>query len=433
MKMILVAGARPNFMKIAPLVHALSAWRMAHSTKSSQRLSWKIVHTGQHYDYEMSKTFFDEIEIPEPDYFLNAGSGTHAGQTAKVMIEFEEVCLNEKPDVVVVVGDVNSTLACSVTAKKLNIKVAHVEAGLRSGDMTMPEEINRIVTDSISDYLFVTEKSGMENLRNEGKHKKQIHFVGNVMIDTLFFSLRKLKKLQEQAKVKAESPSTRTSCEPQSYSSGLINQKSMGYQLSADYAVVTLHRPSNVDDAAKLNDILSALKEISKDMPVYFPMHPRTKKSIKQFSLFHVLNSSNITIMKPLPYLQFLNLWRDASLVLTDSGGIQEETTALGIPCFTIRENTERPITISEGSNILVGTTGKGILKAYKIFKKDERLRSLKDDEKLGVRCKGKSFSTGTSSEPQSYSSGLKRKRPKLWDGKTAGRILDILIKESDT
>jgi UDP-N-acetylglucosamine 2-epimerase (non-hydrolysing) len=415
MNISIVAGARPNFVKIAPLVWAIHNKNKAENV---QKINCTIVHTGQHYDYEMSKAFYDDLEIPEPDYFLNAGSGTHAVQTAKVMIEFEKICLKEKPEVVVVVGDVNSTLACAVTAKKLNIKVAHVEAGLRSGDMTMPEEINRIVTDSISDYLFVTEKSGRDNLLNEGKHKKQIHFVGNIMIDTLFFSLKKLKK-QAQTKVEGKgiSPST---------SSGLIAK-------SQSYAVVTLHRPSNVDDKAKMKDILNALKEISKDMPCYFPMHPRTNKTIKQFSLSHVLNSSNITIMKPLPYLEFLNLWRNASLVLTDSGGIQEETTALGIPCFTIRENTERPITIFEGSNTLVGTTGKGILKAYKIFKKDERLRSLKDDEELAVRCKGKSPSTGTSSKPQSYSSGLKRKRPKLWDGKTAERILNILIKKTGT
>ncbi len=398
MNISIVAGARPNFVKIAPLVWAI---HNKNKAENARKINCTIVHTGQHYDYEMSKTFFDDLEIPEPDYFLNAGSGTHAAQTAKVMIEFEEVCFKEKPEVVIVVGDVNSTLACSVTAKKLIIKVAHVEAGLRSGDMTMPEEINRIATDSISDYLFVTEKSGIDNLLNEGKHKKQIHFVGNIMIDTLFFSLRKLKKQQVQEKVKAGGPST---------SSVLRNRK------SADYAVVTLHRPSNVDDKAKMKDILSALKEISKDMPLYFPMHPRTKKTIKQFSLSHVLNSSNITIMKPLPYLEFLNLWRDASLVLTDSGGIQEETTALGIPCFTIRENTERPITIVEGSNTLVGTTGNGILKAYRQLMKDKSLQENRMKRRTEIKKKRK-----------------KRKVPKLWDGKTAERILNILIKKTGT
>jgi UDP-N-acetylglucosamine 2-epimerase (non-hydrolysing) len=361
------------------------------------------------------------------------------------MIEFEKVCLKEKPDVVVVVGDVNSTLACSITAKKLNTKVAHVEAGLRSGDMTMPEEINRIVTDSVSDYLFVTEKSGIANLIKEGKTKNQIHFVGNVMIDTLFFSLVKLKKQQVQAQAKVKSPSTGTSSEPQPYSSGLRKQKSMSCELSAksqSYAVVTLHRPSNVDDKEKLKGILSALKEISKDMVIYFPMHPRTKKNIKQFSLSHVLKSSNIKIMKPLSYLQFLKLWKDACLVLTDSGGIQEETTALGIPCFTIRENTERPITIHEGTNTLVGSTGKGILKAYRKFKKDQRLKGQEVKRSKGGEGKSPSTSSGLKKDPSTGTSSegkrikvqkekrLKGKRPKLWDGKTAERIINILLKK---
>jgi UDP-N-acetylglucosamine 2-epimerase (non-hydrolysing) len=394
----------------------------------------------------MSKTFFDDLEIPEPDYFLNSGSGAHAEQTSKVMIEFEKVCLKEKPDVVVVVGDVNSTLACSITAKKLNTKVAHVEAGLRSGDMTMPEEINRIVTDSVSDYLFVTEKSGIANLIKEGKTKNQIHFVGNVMIDTLFFSLVKLKKQQVQAQAKVKSPSTGTSSEPQPYSSGLRKQKSMSCELSAksqSYAVVTLHRPSNVDDKEKLKGILSALKEISKDMVIYFPMHPRTKKNIKQFSLSHVLKSSNIKIMKPLSYLQFLKLWKDACLVLTDSGGIQEETTALGIPCFTIRENTERPITIHEGTNTLVGSTGKGILKAYRKFKKDQRLKGQEVKRSKGGEGKSPSTSSGLKKDPSTRTSsegknllrtsGLKGKRPKLWDGKTAERIINILLEKKVT
>jgi UDP-N-acetylglucosamine 2-epimerase (non-hydrolysing) len=376
MKILLVAGARPNFMKIAPLVHELNAkskgtiWSKMLRTKSKE-LSYKIVHTGQHYDYEMSKVFFDELDIPEPDYFLGAGSGTHAEQTGKIMEVFEKICFKERPDVVVVVGDVNSTLACSVTAKKLNIKVAHVESGLRSFDMTMPEEINRIVTDSISDYLFVSEKSGIENLKREGKNKKQVFFVGNVMIDTLFYGLQKLeiKKLRKsEVRKNTEKP----------------------------YAVVTLHRPSNVDDRDKLKDILFALKEISKDMNIYFPIHPRTEKNINDFNLNYLLEDSNIKVTPPLSYLEFLALWKDAVLVLTDSGGIQEETTVLGIPCFTIRENTERPITIKKGTNILVGTTGKRILKAYKKFKK-------------GKRKKGKV--------------------PKFWDGKTAERIVKILLR----
>ncbi|NWF75471.1 MAG: UDP-N-acetylglucosamine 2-epimerase (non-hydrolyzing) [Nitrospirae bacterium] len=363
MKLFLVAGARPNFIKIAPLVHQLKC--VQNSKLVSQKVLWKIIHTGQHYDYEMSKVFFDELDIPKPDYFLNAGSGSHAKQIAKIMLEFEKVCLKEKPDIVVVVGDVNSTLACSITAKKLNIKVAHVEAGLRSFDMTMPEEINRMVTDSISDYLFVSEESGITNLKKEGKVQSKVFFVGNVMIDTLFYGLKKLKRKQ-------------------TFKSERLN-----------YAVVTLHRPSNVDEKEKLKDILLALREIAKDMDVYFPMHPRTKKNIEKFKLQPLLQGRGINIGPPMSYLEFLNLWKDASLVLTDSGGIQEETTVLGIPCFTIRENTERPITVQEGTNILVGTTGKGILRAYKRFKKG--------------RIK-------------------KRKIPKFWDGKSAKRIITKLL-----
>lgn len=355
MKIILVAGARPNFVKVAPLVHRLR--------NDSKGMKWKIVHTGQHYDYEMSKVFFNELDLPEPGYFLGAGSGSHAEQTAKVMVGFEKVCIKEKPDVVVVVGDVNSTLACSITAKKLNIKVAHVEAGLRSGDMTMPEEINRIVTDSISDYLFVTEKSGVENLRKEGKDERQIFFVGNIMIDTLHYCLKKL-----------------------------INQKNK--KPSAPYAVVTLHRPSNVDNKKILKNILLALKEMSKDMQIFFPVHPRTKRNIRKFGLNYLLERGNIKVSPPMSYLRFLSLWKDAVLVLTDSGGLQEETTAIGIPCFTIRDNTERPITIEEGTNILVEPTRKKILETYIGFKK-------------GYRKKGKV--------------------PELWDGKTAGRIVDVL------
>jgi UDP-N-acetylglucosamine 2-epimerase (non-hydrolysing) len=363
MKIFILAGARPNFVKVAPLVHELRAKDRGQRTKS-QAPRWKLIHTGQHYDYEMSKVFFNDLDIPKPDYFLDVGSGTHAEQTAKAMVEFEKICLGERPDVVVVVGDVNSTPACSVTAKKLHIKVAHVEAGLRSCDMAMPEEINRIVTDAISDYLFVTEKSGIENLQREGRRKEQIFFVGNIMIDTLFYGLKKLDSVQ-------------ACCSPNS-----------------QYAVVTLHRPSNVDDKDTLKDILIALREIAGDMDIYFPLHPRTEKNIHTFKLRKLLSGTNMKLLPPLSYLKFLSLWKDASLVLTDSGGIQEETTVLGIPCFTIRNNTERPITIEQGTNILVSTTRKGILGAYERFK-------------LGFRKKG----------------GV----PELWDGKTARRIIEIL------
>ena len=356
MKILLVAGARPNFVKVAPLVYRLRS--------DSKGIKWQIVHTGQHYDYEMSKVFFRELDIPEPDYFLGVGSGSHAEQTAKVMIEFEKVCIKKKPDVVVVVGDVNSTLACSVTAKKLNIKVAHVEAGLRSVDMSMPEEIIRIVTDSISDYLFVTEKSGVENLRKEGKDKQQIFFVGNIMIDTLYHSLKKLKSLNFQ------------------------NVK------KSDYAVITLHRPSNVDNKKTLKGILMAFNNISKDMEIYFPIHPRTENNLNNFDLSYLIKDSNIKVMPPMSYLEFLALWKDASLVFTDSGGLQEETTTLGVPCFTIRDNTERPITIEEGTNILVGTAKERIMEAYKKFKAGDRKNG---------------------------------RVPDLWDGKAAERIVEIL------
>jgi len=373
MKIIVVAGARPNFMKIAPIVRG---FKMHGTGLKGDELIWRLVHTGQHYDYEMSQTFFEELEIPQPDYFLNAGSGSHAEQTAKVMIEFEKVCNAEKPDVIVVVGDVNSTLACSITAKKLNIKVSHVEAGLRSGDMTMPEEINRIVTDSISDYLFVTEKSGLENLEREGR-SSNVFFVGNVMIDTLFFQLEKLRKQVKKGENKAEV------------------QVERGDKKSK-YAVVTLHRPSNVDDKDTLRGIMEALIRISEDMPVMFPAHPRTKKNIESFGLMNNINSSGIEMLPSLPYMAFLQLWKDASLVLTDSGGLQEETTALGVPCFTIRENTERPVTIDEGTNVLVGTTKQGILSEYTAFR------------------------NGTSK---------KGRVPELWDGKAAERIVDLLIR----
>ncbi|MFC1488323.1 non-hydrolyzing UDP-N-acetylglucosamine 2-epimerase [Thermodesulfobacteriota bacterium] len=363
MKIFLAAGARPNFMKVAPLVHQFK--------KRNGDVIWKLVHTGQHYDYEMSKAFFDDLEMPEPDFHLSAGSGSHAEQTARIMVGFEKVCLQEKPHLVVVVGDVNSTLACSITAKKLGIKVGHVEAGLRSRDMTMPEEINRMVTDSIADYLFVTEKSGLDNLRREGKNEEDIFWVGNVMIDTLYYQLNKLK-----------------------VDTGKDNPKSIVSKRDI-FAVVTLHRPSNVDKQSTLVGIIEAIARISEDMPVYFPVHPRTHKQIEEFGLQELIDASNIELHSPMPYRDFLKLWKDASLVLTDSGGLQEETTALGIPCFTIRENTERPVTIAEGTNILVGTTRAGILSAYENFKNN------------GPK---------------------KGKVPQYWDGKAAERIVDVLL-----
>lgn len=350
MKILLVVGARPNFVKIAPLIREL---------KKQNNIIWKLIHTGQHYDYQMSQSFFDELEIPQPHYHLQVGSGSHAQQTAKIILEFEKVCLIEKPKLVVVVGDVNSTLACTITAKKLHIQIAHIEAGLRSGDLAMPEEINRIATDSISDYFFVTEKSAIDNLQREGKSDAQIYFVGNIMIDNLYFGLQKIEKKR----------------------------------LRKSHVVATLHRPSNVDDKQKLIQILEAFRVISQDRKVYFPIHPRTQNKINEFSLNYLLDNPQIIVSQPLSYLEFLDLWSTASLVITDSGGLQEETTALQIPCFTVRENTERPITIEQGTNILVGCTTKKILEHYK---------------KLGKK------STST---------------PELWDGKTAQRIVAIIQK----
>ena len=383
MNLLLVAGARPNFMKVAPIVRALAATRSSRPLEgggpgrggSISGLSWKLVHTGQHYDHGMSAVFFRELEIPEPDFHLECGSGSHAEQTARVMVAFEKVCLAERPDAVIVVGDVNSTLACAITAKKLGIRVAHVEAGLRSGDMTMPEEINRIVTDSISDWLFVTEKSGIANLRREGHRDEKIHFVGNVMIDTLLHQVAKLGRAPATTATTAPLPAP-------------------AWDPRRPYAVVTLHRPSNVDDASTLRGILEALAVIAADLPVVFPVHPRTRRRIGEFGLAGIVAGAAITLLDPLPYQAFLALWKDAALVLTDSGGLQEETTALGTPCFTLRENTERPITVEAGTNVLVGTTKEKILAAYGAFKAGRTPRG---------------------------------RVPELWDGRAAERIVEVL------
>ena len=361
MKILLIAGARPNFMKIAPIYR--------EATKHNQA-QCRIVHTGQHYDYEMSEAFFRDLGLPKPDFFLNAGSGSHAVQTAKIMVAFEELCRNERPDLIIVVGDVNSTLACSIVAKKLRIEVAHVEAGLRSFDLSMPEEINRMVTDSISDYFFVTEESGEANLIQEGKSKDSIHFVGNVMIDNLFYQLGKLN----------------------GDISGQFKTSKIKEKLG-DYAFLTLHRPSNVDTKPEFREITEALNLIAKEMPILFPVHPRTKKMMDEFNL---RLSNNIFLFSPLSFQESLFIWKDAKVVLTDSGGLQEETTALGIPCVTIRENTERPITIKMGTNILAGTKRESILKAF-----DNALSKPRNPFRV----------------------------PPKWDGKAAERIWKILLK----
>jgi UDP-N-acetylglucosamine 2-epimerase (non-hydrolysing) len=334
MKFVLVAGARPNFMKIAPI---MAAFASRHASRNG--FTCTLVHTGQHYGRNMSDDFFGELGIPQPEINLAVGSGSHAEQTARIMIAFERVCLDLKPDWVVVVGDVNSTLACSITAKKLGIKVAHVEAGLRSRDMSMPEEINRLCTDAISDLMFTTEQGANDNLLREGIPSARIEFVGNTMIDTL---LRHIVR-------------ARGTPLPE----GLEER---------EYAVVTLHRPSNVDSPDALGPLFRTLQQISRSIPVVFPVHPRTRRNLESFGLLASL-PDGIRLIDPLTYLPFIGLVARSRMVLTDSGGIQEETTVLGIPCITIRENTERPVTCSIGTNILVGTDTARILQAaYRVL-----------------------------------------------------------------
>ncbi len=364
MLVYLVAGARPNFMKIAPIVRAMQAQDI---------LSFKIIHTGQHYDRDMNEVFFEELGIPQPDIFMGAGGGSHAQQTAKIMIGFEELCTAERPAAVLVVGDVNSTLACSIVAKKLNIPVAHVEAGLRSGDMTMPEEINRLVTDSISDWFFVTEPAALAHLKREGKADDAVHYVGHVMVDNVLFQAERL-----------------TGTDTAGFETAAFKTAQSG----GKYGVVTLHRPSNVDDAANFASIAGALKELSSELPLIFPVHPRTRANLAKFNIDL---GPNITLAGPQAYMAFLHLWKDAAVVLTDSGGLQEETTALGVPCVTIRENTERPVTVDEGSNVLAGTDPIAI--------KAETRKILRGEGKQG-------------------------RRPHLWDGKAAERIVAILARE---
>jgi len=321
MKVLNIVGARPNFMKIAPIVEEM---------RKHPDLQGVLVHTGQHYDEGMSDVFFRELGIPVPDVHLGVGSGSHAAQTARIMVEFEKVCLEQKPGMVLVVGDVNSTMACSIVAAKLLIPVAHVEAGLRSFDRTMPEEINRLVTDALASHLFTTSRDADENLQREGADPGKIFFVGNVMIDTL------MKHRAKAAALPVDKPK--------------------------QYALVTLHRPSNVDDPNVLRGILEALEEISKTIPVLFPIHPRTAKRIDDFGI----SMNGIRTMPPQGYLEFLNLQSTATVVLTDSGGAQEETTILGVPCLTLRHNTERPITITNGTNIMVGPDKTRILDAFR-------------------------------------------------------------------
>ncbi len=359
LKIIHIVGARPNFVKIASIIRAC---------KEQPSIESILVHTGQHYSENMSKTFFESLEIPFPDVNLEVGSGTHARQTAEIMKRFEPIVLENKPDAVLVVGDVNSTIACALVAVKLGVKVVHVEAGLRSFDRTMPEEINRVLTDAISDILFVTESSGIENLKHEGIDDSKVHFVGNVMIDTL-------ERNRDKAAV-----------------SGILSDLNLKPK---DYGVVTLHRPGNVDQHEAFARIIDGLVEIQKDTKVVFPIHPRTVENLKSNGLMKKIEQlPNIVMVEPLGYIDFLKLMSESKLVVTDSGGIQEETTILGIPCLTVRENTERPVTITEGTNILVGTSTDGIIKGYR-------------------EVMQKVFS---------------HTRPKLWDGKASERIVGILL-----
>lgn len=359
-KMICVCGARPNFMKIAPLMKVF---------RKRNNFETLLVHTGQHYDEKMSKLFFEELEISKPDINLEVGSGSHAVQTAEIMKRFEPVVQNFKPDYVLVVGDVNSTIACGLVAVKFGVKLIHVEAGLRSFDRSMPEEINRVLTDAISDLLFVTEQAGVDNLRKEGVSSDKIYLVGNVMIDTL---------LSNKAKAEASDVLERMSLQRKRY------------------AVITLHRPSNVDDIVGLEKIISAFEVIERDIKLVFPIHPRTRKNMEGTRLQERTElMKNLILLEPVGYLDFLKLMSNAALVMTDSGGIQEETTILQVPCMTLRENTERPVTITEGTNRLVHIDSRDILRNY--------------------------------NEIKSNNFEAKGKIPKYWDGKAAERIVTLI------
>ena len=375
MHILHVVGARPNFMKAAPVMRALAACSGASQASLRQiALCQALIHTGQHYDSVMSEVFFRELEMPEPDCNLEVGSGSHAQQTAAVMLAFEPVLLQRKPDLVLVYGDVNSTVAAALVCAKLGVRVGHVESGLRSRDRSMPEEINRLLTDQLSDLLFTPSADADENLRREGIDPAKIHLVGNVMIDTL---VRLLPRAKEKVPVSASKP----------------------------YVLVTLHRPSNVDDLSWLRELLVTLAELSKQIDVVFPVHPRTRQRLDGLGTFPGASelgaSERLRLLEPLPYLEFLALQRRAALVITDSGGIQEETTFLGVPCLTVRENTERPITLTLGTNQLVGKDVRRLrTAAAEIIEKTARPRA-----------------------------GTRDPRVPLWDGHAAERIAEIVVR----
>ena len=360
-KIMCVVGARPNFMKIAPIMRAL---------RSSRSLASYLVHTGQHYDAAIKQSFFDQLAIPEPNEDLGVGSGTHAVQTAEIMRRFEPVLDREAPDAVLVVGDVNSTIACALVAAKRQTPIVHVEAGLRSFDRSMPEEINRVLTDQISDLLFTTERSAIANLTREGIDPARVHFVGNVMIDTLLDNRKRAPSVSEV------------------FLAGGLQDA-----VPARFGVVTLHRPSNVDNVASLSSLVSTLAEVAAELPLVFPVHPRTKARLEAAGLLERA-SATLMLLPPVDYLHMLALLQSATIVLTDSGGIQEETTALGVPCLTLRDNTERPITVTEGTNTVVGADPERILSVAR--------DTLRDGGKSG-------------------------RVPERWDGHAAERIVEIL------
>jgi len=354
----IIAGARPNFMKIAPIIHEIQKYQ-----EQNDNLQYRLIHTGQHYDKKMSGDFFDQLNIPEPDVNLESGSGTQAEQTSRIMTRYEKLLLDTPCDLTLVVGDVTSTMACSIAAKKLNIQVAHVEAGIRSFDLSMPEEINRMVTDSITDYFFTTSVTANRNLRQEGVPEKNIFFVGNTMIDTL---MRNRARFEE----------------PQIWNEAGLKE--------GEYVVMTMHRPANVDEEHKLRDFMSAIVESSENLPIVFPIHPRTANVFERLGITH----ERLLLVEPLPYLQFNYLVEKSKVVITDSGGITEEATVMGIPCMTLRDNTERPETCEIGTNELIGTKPEAIAPALN--------KVLKGQWKKG-------------------------RIPELWDGNTSRRIVEVL------
>jgi UDP-N-acetylglucosamine 2-epimerase (non-hydrolysing) len=422
MKIVIVAGARPNFMKVAPIIKAIQQHNQNIATLGeppADPIQHILVHTGQHYDQLMSDAFFRDLNIPNPQIHLGAGSGSHAVQTAEVMKKFEPVLLAEKPDVVVVVGDVNSTVACALVTSKISFDsadsrplIAHVEAGLRSFDRSMPEEINRLVTDQLSDLLFVTEPSGVDNLRQEGVPPHKIHFVGNTMIDSLLAYKEKADTSTILEKLRLRAASAYSAAAPPDG-----RERGNGAQASSDsgkgvipYALLTLHRPSNVDNRRSILDIMEGLEELALTRPIIFPVHPRTRRRLEEFGVRfnaaigeEILNPdgaplggphNGILLTEPLGYLDFLCLMKHASMVVTDSGGIQEETTGLGVPCVTVRNNTERPVTIEKGTNVLAGTKSEQIKRAI---------------------------------HQQMARTSLPQRLPEKWDGQAAARIVAIL------